>query len=89
MILSKLPKDIQAKIKRNTDKIMAFTSSELLDYSRALKIQKRDIGENIYKHLLGAIDNRRVFLNKNSVSISKTKEETMVNEFLKKRNNVL
>ena len=85
MILSKLPKEIRLKIEKNIEKINTFNSSELLNYSKALRQQKSDVGINIYNYLLKAIDARRDTINNASDVKSKCKDADMVKKFLKER----
>ena len=84
MIISKLPKPIQDKIRRNTDLINTFNSSDLLNYSKALRRQKSEIGINVYHHLLSVIDERRDAINSTPVKV-KCSDAEMVKQFIKER----
>ena len=85
MIISKLPKPIQDKIRRNTDLINTFNSSDLLNYSKALRQQKSEIGINVYNHLLSAIDERRDAINNDSITKLKCNDSEMIKQFVKDR----
>jgi len=82
MNIDKLPKQIKQKLKSNVQKIATLKSSELLDYSKALRLQKDEIGLNVYGYLLNAIDERRDSFN----TVKKTSEcrdSEMIKEFQK------
>ena len=83
MIISKLPKPIQDKIRRNTDLINTFNSSDLLNYSKALRLQKSQVGINLYHHFLSVIDERRDVINSTPVKV-KCNDSEMIKLFLKK-----
>ena len=84
MIISKLPKPIQDKIRRNTDLINTFNSSDLLNYSKALRLQKSEIGNKLYHHLLSVIDERRDTINSTPVKV-KCSDAEMIKQFVKER----
>ncbi|NOQ31761.1 MAG: hypothetical protein GQ570_11625 [Helicobacteraceae bacterium] len=63
MILEKLPKPIQQKIKAHKAKIVELSSAELLAYSKSLYTIKEELGKDVTEYLFKLIDARKDTIN--------------------------
>ena len=83
--LEKQPMTIQKKIKHHMKVISELNSTELLNYSKALKRLKHEIGVDVLDYLFRAIELRTVTINSGLQKKQECREKMMVEEFLKAR----
>ena len=83
MNISKLPKEIQLKIKAHQDKISELSSAELLEYSKNLYKIKEDLGKEVTDFLFNEIDKRTAYLNSGHEKVKVCADAEMIKKFKK------
>ena len=59
----RLNQEIRKKLAEKERYIKKLNSAELLEYSQEIRKQKDNLGEEIYEHLLAAVDERTAVIN--------------------------
>lgn len=83
--INKLPKDIKQKLQNNLNKINSLNSKELLDYSKLLKQQSKQIGKDVSDYFFNAIDERTKAINDGLDKKKVCELEEAVKKFIKQK----
>ena len=67
------------------DKVDSLNSAELLEYSKALRGQKEEIGVNVYEYLLKVINARREYLNEGNDKKVIDRDAKAIKKFIKEK----